>query len=289
MDEADVVQRARTFVSKVNISNISEDLTAYVIEAKAKLRSEELELGEAGYTITKPDGNHIVTVNSLDSEERQRFTICHEIAHIVLGLPSSHEEIPSWSYAKRELNEVWCDIFAAELLMPYQIWKAAVEDTEPSIEVIEELAQNFKTSFPAAASRYASLSSTPCAYVTMEKGTIRYASRSTVLRRVNAWISPKSPIPPGSVSHRIRATEQNGFDSGNVAQDVWFENWQKGSELVEIARHYAQYDITVALLWFSDDDLPEVDIDRFGKRVIDDNGPQELTGELPWPDKRRRK
>lgn len=131
MDEADVRQSARSFVAKVDISNIREDLSPYVTAANAKIKRDELGEGESGYTITKPNGKHIITVNSLETDERQRFTICHEIAHIVLGLESSHEEVPSWSYAKRHPNEIACDTFASELLMPYKQWLSAVPKEEP--------------------------------------------------------------------------------------------------------------------------------------------------------------
>ena len=104
MDESDVRQKARAFIAKVDVSNIRGDLSPYVTAANAKVKKDELGEGESGYTITKPNGKHIITVNSLETEERQRFTICHEIAHIVLDLESSHEEVPSWSYAKRHPN-----------------------------------------------------------------------------------------------------------------------------------------------------------------------------------------
>jgi Zn-dependent peptidase ImmA (M78 family) len=100
MDEAEVQQRARMFVASVDISGIQNDLSAYVVAANAKLKTDELDEGESGFTITKSSGQHIITVNSLEPEQRQRFTICHEIAHIVLELPSHHQELPSWSYAK---------------------------------------------------------------------------------------------------------------------------------------------------------------------------------------------
>ncbi|WP_440506866.1 PTS system mannose/fructose/sorbose family transporter subunit IID [Serratia nevei] len=167
MDEADVTQKARAFVAKVDVSGIREDLTPYVVAANAKVKKEELSEGESGYTITKPNGKHVITVNSLETEERQRFTICHEIAHIVLALESSHEEVPSWSYAKRHPNEIACDTFAAELLMPYQQWLSLVPKEEPSLELIQGMAALFSTSFPAAASRFASLSDIPCAFVTI--------------------------------------------------------------------------------------------------------------------------
>ena len=289
MDEMDVQQRARAFVAGVDTSMIRDDLTVYVQAANAKLKTEALGDGEAGFTITKGNGQHIITVNSREPEERQRFTVCHEIAHIVLGLSSSHQVIPSWSYAKRDINEILCDTFAAELLMPYGTFKLEIPADEPSVAVIERLASEFKTSFPATASRYATLVEFPCAFVTMERGHVCYAARSTALRRVQGWINAKSPIPANSVAYRLRTTGKSQVETDEVAQDVWFENWDKGLDLWEMSRHYQHFDTTVSLLWFSEEDLPEVEVDRFGKRVIDDGGLRELTGELPWPGRSRRK
>ena len=288
MDEADTQQKARAFVASVDTSNIQNDLSVYVQKANAKLKQEELNDGESGFTVTRSNGQHIITVNSLEIEQRQRFTVCHEIAHIILGLPSQHDELPSWSYAKRDLNEVMCDTFAAELLMPYKMFKDKIPKDEPSIEVIEYLSTEFKTSFPATASRYATLIDMPCAFVTMERGHVRYAARSTALRRVRARIPSKSAIPAGSLAHRLRLEGKSHIETNEVAQDVWFEKWEKGLDLWEMSRHYPRFDTTVSLLWFSEEDLPEIEIDRFGARVIDDGGLSELTGELPWPGNKKR-
>ncbi len=289
MDEMDVRQKARAFIAKVDVSSIREDLSPYVTAANAKIKKDELGEGESGYTITKPNGKHIITVNSLETEERQRFTICHEIAHIVLDLESSHEEVPSWSYAKRHPNEIACDTFAAELLMPYQQWLSVVPKEEPSLKLIQHMADMFGTSLPAAASRFASLSDAPCAFVTMERGAVRYAARSTSLRQAGAWISPRSVIPPGSVAHRVRSSGANTTDTGEISQDVWFDNWEKGLDLWELSRHYARTDTTISLLWFDDEDLPDIEVSRFGVRVDDDGGLPELTGELPWPGRSKRR
>lgn len=289
MDEADVRQKARAFVAKLDVSDIRADLTPYVVAANAKVKKDELGEGESGYTITKPNGTHVITVNSLEVEERQRFTICHEIAHIVLDLESSHEDVPSWSYAKRHPNEIACDTFAAELLMPYQKWLSLVPKEEPSLELIQRMAYLFGTSFPAAASRFACLSDMPCAFVTMERGAVRYAARSTSLRQAGAWISPKSIIPVGSVAHRLRASGISAADTDEVSQDIWFENWAKGLDLWELSRHYGSTDTTTSLLWFERDDLPEVEVNRFGARVEDDGELPELTGQLPWPGRSRRR
>jgi len=289
MDEADVKQRARAFIAEIDVTNVQEDLSPYVAAANAKVKKDELGEGESGYTFTKPNGKHIITVNALETNQRQRFTVCHEIAHIVLDLKSSHDEVPSWSYAKRHPNEIACDIFAAELLMPYRQWLSAVPRGEPSLEIIQHSADLFGTSFPAAASRFATLSDLPCAFVTMERGAVRYAARSTALRQARAWIPPRSRIPAGSVAHRIRSIGNNATETGEVSQDVWFDNWKKGLDLWELSRHYLAADITISLLWFESDNLPEVEVNRFGAPVEDDGGLAELTGELPWPGRSRRR
>ena len=67
-------------------------------------------------------------------------------------------------------------------------------------------------------------------------------------------------------------------------QDVWFDDWEKGSEMEELSRHDAQHDSTISLLWFPDEELPEREVGRFGVQVSgDDSGLTELDGQLPWP------
>lgn len=289
MNEIDVQQRARAFVAGVDTSNIRNDLSVYLKAAGAKLLDEKLGDGESGVTFTRPDGKHVITVSSLESEARQRFTVCHEIAHIVLCLPSSHRTVPSWSFAKRDVNEVMCDIFAAELLMPYKLWMNEVPKDEPSADVIDFMCAQFKCSFPAGASRYASLADFPCAFVTMERGTIRYAARSTSLRRINAWIPPRTPIPVESVVYRLRHQLDGQSQTDEVAQDIWFQDWEKGLEMWEMGRHYQSSDTSISLLWFDGEDISEREVDRFGVRAEDDGGLAELTGELPWPGRSKRK
>ena len=194
MNEVDARHRARTFVAGVRPPMGIPDTQAYAMAAKARIRFEALDEGESGYTIPTPTG-FAITVNGNESQERQRFTICHEIAHIILELPSKHEELPSWSYAKRDLNEVLCDIFASELLMPYEYFLKRIPGDQPSVEVIEALAEEFATSFPATASRYASLVVFPCAYVTMERDFVRYAAPNGALRRKGIAIPIKCAIP----------------------------------------------------------------------------------------------
>ena len=212
---------------------------------------------------------------------------CHEVAHIALGLPSDHKELPWWSYAKRSPNEIFCDVFAAELLLPYKLFKPLVEKTDISLTAVDDLADRFVASNMATGSRFATLASAPCAFVLSEQGKVRYTSRSTALREARAWITPRMALPQGSVSERLRA---GGTSNGpeEVKADVWFNDWDRGGALLEDARHLRQWDQTIALLWFEDEEVPQPKRDH-REREEEEFGLAELDGVLPWPGKKRRK
>lgn len=286
LDELSVVLKARELVKKIAPAAVPAPIQAYVNYVGGVLRVEyDLGPDESGCSFAS-NGKHYICVNANDDEERRRFTICHEVAHIVLGLPSEHKQLPWWSYAKRSPNEIWCDVFAAELLLPYKLFKPLAEKLEISLASVDDLAERFVASNAATGSRFATVVSAPCAFVLSEQGKVRYASRSTALRDAKAWVSARIPIPSGSVSERLRA---GGKCDGpeQIEADVWFSNWERGGVLLEDARHVRKWDQTVALLWFEDEEVPSSS--PRGHEDHEELGLRELDGILPWPGRRRRK
>jgi hypothetical protein len=244
---------------------------------------------EAGMFI-ESTGKRFICVNANDRIERQRFTICHEVAHIFLGLPSTHVGLPAWSY-KRPPEEVFCDLFAAELLLPSSLFQPIAESSTVSISTVEDLAARFLASFTATGSRFAQMASGPCAFVLSENGRIRHAARSKILRDGRAWIAPKTSIPKGSVSDRTRAGTMCGPEE--IDAEVWFHNWERGGTVMEEARHLEQWDQTLTLLWFEDEELPPLKPTAGEPRPLREDeeelGLQELDGQLRWPSKKRRR
>jgi Zn-dependent peptidase ImmA (M78 family) len=288
MDEFMAITRARALVRWVNPATARAPIEAYVKEIGAKLRIEtNLGTDEPGYS-TLINGTHFICVNGNDPEPRRRFTICHEIAHIVLGLPSEHETTPWWSYAKRSPNEICCDVFAAELLLPIHLFEPRVERSEIGLAAIAELAEDFSASDIATGSRFAMVVSAPCAFVLSEHGKVRYASRSKALREANAWIPPGMTLPTSSLSARLRAGEATD-PSEEIAADLWFDGWRRGGRLVEEGRHLMQWDQTLSLLWFADEEIP---LSQSAGAVSEEEEEpllRELDGALPWPSKKRRR
>lgn len=300
LNEFTAVLKARSFVEKVNPREIPVLLDAYLQEIRAVFSVDtDLSPDEAGWSFPG-SGKYFIGVNANDRLQRQRFTVCHEIAHIVLKLPSDHQAMPWWSYAKRPLAEVLCDVFAAELLLPYELFQPLAEESPIGLATVDALADRFLASVTATGSRFAAVVSTPCAFVLSEQGKVRYASRSKALIDASAWIPTRSDVPAGSVSAKTRAG--TATSTNQVDAEMWFSDWERGGVLVEEARYLSQWDQTLTLLWFENEEVPPLMPAR-GDRRWESEGPevrqvredeeelglQELDGNLRWPTKNRRR
>lgn len=90
MDEFPTILRAREFIRRAGIKSAPVDIELLAAAANAKIKiSNDLNDDESGQTFPLKGGYRII-INGNHREERQRFTALHEIAHIVLGLPSQH-------------------------------------------------------------------------------------------------------------------------------------------------------------------------------------------------------
>jgi Zn-dependent peptidase ImmA (M78 family) len=286
MDEFTAIMRARALVNKVNPGSIPVSIEAYAAELGAKVRYDEtMAPGEDGCS-TILNGKLVIAVNAKDRPERQRFTVCHEVAHAVLGLPSEHDAA-SWSYTRRPPNEVICDAFAAELLLPFSLFKPYVEKAEIGFKAVASLANLFEASLAAAASRFATVTSSPCAYILSEGGKTRYSTRSKTLREAKAWVPLGVDLPEESMAARLRGG-RNCEGPQEIAADLWFNDWRCGGELLEDSRYHTSWDQGLSLIWFEDEEVP-VQTNTEQRLTYENDGLAELDGDLPWPGRGRRR
>jgi len=282
--------KAREFIRELELDEVPVPVEAYAEHAGAEIRRDfDLSDDESGFTMQFRNQIQI-RVNGNHRQERQRFTICHELGHIVLGLPTEHENCSWWSYRLRPMNEVYCDIFAAELLLPLHIFKARLNSDEHGFYQVSALASQFQASLPCTASRYASAVDVPCAYVLSEKGRVRFVERSAKLREAGAWVPLRGQLPPDSISARVREGSASP-ELTEISADEWFDGWGSEFSVFEDAKHLEQWDQTLSLLWLDEDICDEQvgRVDSGGRQSAEDTGLEELDGVLPWPGKRRRR
>ncbi len=132
--------------------NAAEELAAYL---NVSVRESELS-GCDGWCITLGD-HSIIRVNSLQSENRKRFTLAHELGHLILGIPgvigeSFEDKVSSDSVEERRVNEL-----ASQILMPSSVVKGTLPDLPVVALGLRRLAKKAKVSELAAAIRVCNL------------------------------------------------------------------------------------------------------------------------------------
>lgn len=87
----------------------------------------------------------LVFINGADTKSGQMFTLAHELAHLWLGSSavSNASAAPLNGYRR---EEVWCNAVAAELLVPLEALRPAVQPDEPLDMAMQRLARQFKVS-----------------------------------------------------------------------------------------------------------------------------------------------
>jgi Zn-dependent peptidase ImmA (M78 family) len=293
MNEFRTIQRARQFLRDAGNDSVPVDIERLAAAAKAKIKvAYDLADDESGQT-TLFKGRHVIIVNGNHSEERHRFTVLHEIAHIVLGLPSQHHGTALKTetllrYGQRPEEEVLCDVFAAECLLPYDLFAGQVADSDISLDAVKSLAAEYKASLTATGSRFAVNANEPCAFVLSEDGRIRYVSRSKYLNELKGWIDFNVPMPQGSVAHRLIQGGSKIEDYDEIPTDVWFDGGiGNRSSLAEEAILLQEWNQCLSLIWFEEGETPVGE--RWNEDEDDEPLLNELDGRLPWPSKSRRR
>jgi len=290
--ESTAITRAWDFQKEAGITVVPVALEKYLNAANAELHvRHDLKDTEAGQTFATGDRHHII-VNGRHSSERQRFTVLHELAHIRLGLPSTHGQSISVDellrYNGRPREEILCDVFASECLLPRQFFAADVRRLPCTFPSVEELAERYRASLTATGSRFAAYNESPCAWILCDNRRVRYVSCSPSLREAGFFLKTGIEVPGKSVLGRILlgAGDVSSGTADVVASYVWIHSDCRIEEFTETAVLSAAYNQGLVLL--STEDPPVRDPKRSQAPRDEDELLSELDGVLKFPGRRRR-
>lgn len=101
----------------------------------------------------KIKAKYLVWINPEDPPERQRFTIMHEIAHVVLHHPVLRQKVmcePKNTLYQKDPLEQEADSFAAEVLAPIsevkRLWANMCAKKHPKDIIVSEMQEHFLVS-----------------------------------------------------------------------------------------------------------------------------------------------
>lgn len=164
-------RRAQQILKEGGVTSPPVPLERLAELCRATIRYEPFEGELSGMVHRRSDGSGVIGVNSSHSATRQRFTIAHEIGHLLLhGDDEVHidekrplgqrDELSSQAVDPREIE---ANQFAAELLMPESLVRECLVnlvDEEPAVSIedaIEKLARIFRVSQLAMTHRLTNL------------------------------------------------------------------------------------------------------------------------------------
>lgn len=285
MDENVVISRARKLLKDAGINTAPVDVEALAVHLGFKVSRVKLPDGEAGSTFERRGQRHI-WVNEKDSLVRQRFTILHEIAHHVLELPSKHgETVPAGElerFTGRHQEEISCDIFAAECLVPWAMIQPLAEEKDFTLDHLAELADHFQASRSCIASRFAQASEGHLAFVVAEDGVVKYSIGSKALREARVWITKGIPLPQNSAAAKAHKDGISGLQEADIEGTDWSSSDDAHRfACYEQATYHAPTRQTQSILNFEELDQRPVSND-YRANHDDDDLLEELDGRPSW-------
>ncbi|WLH15459.1 peptidase [Pseudomonas hefeiensis] len=206
------------------------------------------------------------------------------MAHHVLELSSKHgEKVPSDElerFTGRHQEEISCDIFAAECLVPWSMIQPMAEERDFTLEHLTE--DHFQASRSCIASRFAQAANGHVAFVVAEDGVVKYSIGSKALRDARVWITKGIPLPQNSAAAK---THRDGI-SGLHEADIEGTDWSTSDDArrfscYEQATYHAPTRQTQSILNFEELD-PRPVSSGYRERNDDNDLLEELDGKPGW-------
>lgn len=177
--------------------------------AKVGLTAHYRPLGVDGL-LQETESGYVAVIDSTVKPSRQRFTLAHEIGHLMLykttGLSQSFGHV---SLAERkgidssEVEEL-CDHFASELIMPSEAWCELISSQGFSLGTLKRLTEMFGVSTTSGACRMVEVSEIDCAIIIWSP--IYENNRLAKLTPIRSWV--KLPLTQRDVTQSIERNDE---------------------------------------------------------------------------------
>lgn len=173
---------AQEIINFYGITSPAEiDIEAIALDRRVFVNDIEIAGSVARLQIKNRYG--IISVNKgIKESGKRRFAIAHELGHFELHKDKSNtyicddKDFLNWYREKIDENEA--NVFAAELLMPMDLFRKHCPRDVPNFNLVSDLANEFGTSLTATAFRYVEKGYFPCALIASVDGHIRWMSKS---------------------------------------------------------------------------------------------------------------
>lgn len=205
--------------------------------------------GCLGVTLRMDGNTGVMVANNIPEEGKKQFTAAHELGHVTIP---SHAKTNTFRCTNSDLmgtsknsQELEANQFAAEWLMPLEIFKPRCRKLDPGFDSISELGYEFNVTLTAAATRFVETTDHEVMLVASANGMMKY-------------FKPSQDFPYKLDFGRLPNTYARNNLSGKpiqeefmtVSSDEWFRGIQPESgEVLEYSVKLGDYDTVLTMLW----------------------------------------
>ena len=194
---------------RANLFRLSKSVGIdYIEEQDIPTTARSVAMADGHYTTTLQRGNHFV---------RQRFSLAHEIAHVLLA-PLLEVRLRNWArhdpalgLEARRIEEL-CDRMAAEILMPESLFSSWMNGKSWTAFALPEASEQFSVSLEAAARRFVEMRPGRPIFTrwNLNSHGVAQSVKKPIAPQVKNLRSLEFITEGGQPSREMRATYQNG-------------------------------------------------------------------------------
>jgi Zn-dependent peptidase ImmA (M78 family) len=233
------------------------NLEAIALTLGAQVKRRPLTGCEA--RILGKDKKAIITININSIEERQRFSIGHELGHWQChrgeSFQCSKDDIGSFKNTSKQ-KEREADAFAADLLMPWFLFKPIARSfPNADFNTAFKIMERFKTSLSTTAIRLVESNIFPAIVICHDQSSRRWFQRSDDIP--NRWFPKKNLTPESSAFDIVYGKAESDIEQMKVSASAWFDS--KESERYELLEQSISYGsgMSLTILEFFEVDMLE--------------------------------
>lgn len=288
MEENTAILRARAFLARHSVVAAPVDVIALAAAEGFDVVKKDLAEGESGSSGERR-GRRYIWVNEREPPSRQRFTVLHEIAHHVLGMPSVHGQASGSQdeaqalRPRRPIEEIACDAFASECLVPYALLKPLIEDHAFSAAAVQALSDRFEASQQCIALQWMKASDDTLAFVLARERRIVFAFASKRAKEAGLRIASGRMLPAASAADGLVRNSSDEVATADLDASDWSDADAAARFVAyEEATNYVPLQLTYSFLTF-EAATPDTPSDS-ARASSEDEEPllEELTGTLTW-------
>lgn len=239
---------AQKLLNDCGLNEVLEISLENLIFGRNAVVKEENISGAEGRIVFQ-ENNAVITVHSeINIKGKKRFVLAHELGHyemhkdLLTVHADDHKSLSDWY--KNGRHEIEANQFAAELLMPKELFIQKSKGKDFNLDLIEYLSNRFQTTKTSTLIRYSKFGDFPIALIFSEEGIVKWTQITEDF--VLQYIPLNEKVPVNTVAYdffkgrgllsepeKIRATDWFS-DDFEISK---FKNWEFYEQCFQVSKN----------------------------------------------------